>query len=65
MAMNAEHRSNPSPAMVTSPYERKILEWDDKLQTNKQTNNIKKIITNREFVLHTLYTLYYFILIFI
>ena len=23
--------------MVTSPYEWKILEWDDKLQTNKQT----------------------------
>ena len=32
--------------MVTSPYEWKILEWDDKLQTNKkkqnkQTNNRK------------------------
>ena len=24
--------------MVTSLYERKILEWDEKLQTNKQTN---------------------------
>ena len=23
---------------LTSPYEWKILEWDDKLQTNKQTN---------------------------
>ena len=29
---------SPSPAMVTSPYEKKILEWDEKLQTNKQTN---------------------------
>ena len=66
MARSAEHWSNPSPAMVTSPYEWKILEWDDKLQTNKQTNKqYKKIINNREFVPHTLYTLYYFILIFI
>ena len=24
----------------TSPYECKILEWDDKLQINKQTKNI-------------------------
>ena len=24
--------------MVTSPYELKILEWDDKPDTNKQTN---------------------------
>ena len=24
--------------MMTSPYEWKILEWDDKLQTSKQTN---------------------------
>ena len=24
--------------MVTSPYEWKILEWDDQPQTNKQTN---------------------------
>ena len=24
--------------MVTSPYEWKILEWDEELQTNKQTN---------------------------
>ena len=25
--------------MVTSPYEWKILEWNEKPQTNKQTNN--------------------------
>ena len=25
-----------SPAIVTSPYEWKILEWDEKLETNKQ-----------------------------
>ena len=24
--------------MVTSPYELKILKWDEKLQANKQTN---------------------------
>ena len=37
MAMSAKYRARcPSPAMVTSPYEWKILEWDDKLQTNKQ-----------------------------
>ena len=27
--------SNPSPAMVTSPYELKILKWDNKPQTKK------------------------------
>ena len=40
MAMSAEHRAkicSPSPVMVTFPYECKILEWDDKHQTNKQT----------------------------
>ena len=26
---------SPSPAMVSSPYEWKIPEWDDKLQTKK------------------------------
>ena len=26
----------PSPSMVTSPYEWKILEWDENKQTNKQ-----------------------------
>ena len=38
MAMSAEHRSkfSPSPVMVTSPYEWKILEWDEKPQTNKK-----------------------------
>ena len=38
MAMSAEH--SPSPLMVTSPYEWKILEWDDKpKQTHKQTRS--------------------------
>ena len=40
MALSAEYTSKfeaPSPAMVTSPNERKILEWDEKLQINKQT----------------------------
>ena len=40
MAMSAEHRSkicSPSPEMMTSPYEWKILELDDKPQANKQT----------------------------
>ena len=32
--MNDEHRS--SPVMVTSPFEWKMLSWDDKLQSNKQ-----------------------------
>ena len=27
-----------SPAMETSPNERKIFDWDEKLQTNKQNN---------------------------
>ena len=27
---------SPSPVMVTSPYEKKILEWDDKPQTEKK-----------------------------
>ena len=38
MVMGAEHRSkcSPSAAMVTSAYEWKILEWDDKLQTNQK-----------------------------
>ena len=29
-----------SPTVVTSLYEWKILEWDDKLQTNKQKNSV-------------------------
>ena len=40
MAMSAEHRAkicSPSPVMVTFPYEWKMLEWDDKFQTNKHT----------------------------
>ena len=44
MALSAEHTSKfeaPSPAMVTSPNERKILEWDEKLQINKQTSKHK------------------------
>ena len=54
MAMSAEQRSKfadlhrPSPATVTSPYEWKFLEWDDKLKTNKQTN--KYIWFCREFL---------------
>ena len=35
--MSAEHR--PSLVMLTSPYEWKILEWEEKQQTNKQTEN--------------------------
>ena len=31
-----------SPVMVTSPYEWKILKWDEKPQTNKQTHNNHK-----------------------
>ena len=30
--------------MVTSPYEWKILEWDDKLRKNKQTNKQTNIL---------------------
>ena len=33
---------SPSPAMVTSPYEWKFFEQDEKLLTNKQTNNQTK-----------------------
>ena len=42
MAMSAEQTSNfvsPSTVMVTFPSEWKNLEWDEKLQTNKQTKN--------------------------
>ena len=42
MAMCAEHRSKS--AMVTSPYEWKILEWDEKTQTNK-TNRFASFFT--------------------
>ena len=38
MAMSAQHKSKfaaPSPAMVMSLYEWKILDWDEKLQTNQ------------------------------
>ena len=31
---------SPSPVMVASPNVWKILEWDEKLQTNKQTKTI-------------------------
>ena len=41
MAMSAEHKLKF--AMVTSPSKRKILEWDDKLQLNKQTNKQKNM----------------------
>ena len=30
---------SPSSVIVSSSYEWKILEWDEKLQTNKQTNS--------------------------
>ena len=30
--------------MVTSPYDWKILEWDDKPQTNKQSNIGRKVL---------------------
>ena len=33
---------SPSPAMVTFPYERKILEWDEKTQSNKQATPCKE-----------------------
>ena len=33
--------------MVTSPYEWKILEWDDELQINKQTNLLKFYLIDR------------------
>ena len=39
MAMNAEQMwkiCSPSLVMVTSSYEWKILDWDEKPQTNKQ-----------------------------
>ena len=45
MSMSAEHRSkffSPSPAIVTSPYERKFLEWDEKPLTLKPTNIYEK-----------------------
>ena len=47
MAMSAEHRSKF--AAVTSPYEWKNLEWDDKLQ-NKQKNqiNIKIFLVHKK-----------------
>ena len=36
MAMSAQVKiCSPSPAMLTSTYEWKILEWDEKPQTNK------------------------------
>ena len=37
MAMSAEHKSNicsPSPVLVTSLYEWKILEWDEQMKRN-------------------------------
>ena len=34
MVMSDEHRLKS--ALVTSPYEWEILEWDEKLQTNKR-----------------------------
>ena len=46
MAMSAEHRSkicSPSIAMVLSPYEWKILEWDEKTQINKQIHKCGEV----------------------
>ena len=39
MTISVDHRSTTcslSPVIVTSPYELKIIEWDDKPQTNRQ-----------------------------
>ena len=35
------------PAMGTSPYESNILEWDEKIQTNTQTNK-QKLLTKKK-----------------
>ena len=35
---------SPLLVMVTSPYERTILEWDDKPQTNEQTNQLTNFL---------------------
>ena len=35
---------SPSPAKVTSPYEWKILEWDENPQTNKQTKDLANFV---------------------
>ena len=45
---------NPSPAMVTSPYEWKILQRDENPQTNKQTNKQKHDTNTNEVSLTTL-----------
>ena len=34
---------SPSSVMVTSPYELKTPEWDDKPQTNKQKQNENRV----------------------
>jgi hypothetical protein len=42
-ALSAEHRPrfcSPSPVMVTSPYEWKILEWDVKQKIINQSINL-------------------------
>ena len=36
MIMSTEQMCSPSPVMVTSPYELKFFESDEKPQTNKQ-----------------------------
>ena len=49
MAMSAEYRSKFLPVMVvmvTSPYEWKILEWDEKPQTNRKKYTISNLKQN-------------------
>ena len=57
MAMSAELRSKfavlNSPVMVASPYEWKILEWDEKSQIDKQIVRL-----GNTFVKHTMLYMY-------
>ena len=39
-SVKARYVSGPSPVMITSPYERNILEEDEKYQTEHQTNKL-------------------------
>ena len=41
---------SPSPVLMPSPYEWKILEWDEKTQTNEQTNKQTSTGCNMKFV---------------
>ena len=38
--------------MVTSPYEWKILQWDEKLQANKQNRKTKSILVEIDWVVN-------------